>query len=63
MEYQSKYLVDKVNEYDRRINDVANGEAVQHVVAQVKEMKEKLVDLEDESAKKVKIFIRDQFGI
>lgn len=63
MEYQSKYLVDKVNEYDRRINDVANGEAVQHFVAQAKEMKEKLVDLEDESAKKVKIFIRDQFGI
>lgn len=63
MEYQSQYLVDKVNEYDRRINDVANGEAVQHVVAQAKEMKEKLVDLEDESAKKVKIFIRDQFGI
>ena len=51
MEYQSKYLVDKVNEYDRRINDVANGEAVQHFVAQAKEMKEKLVDLEDESAK------------
>ena len=32
MEYYGKYLEDKVNDYDPKIN-VANSEAVQHVVA------------------------------
>ena len=47
MEHHSKDLENNVNEYDQKINDVVNGEAAQHVVAQAKEMKAKLIDLED----------------
>ena len=32
MKYYSKDLEEKVNEYDQKINDAANGEAVQHVI-------------------------------
>ena len=47
MYYHSKDLEDKVNEYDRKIDNVANSEVVQYVAAQAKELKEKLVRLED----------------
>lgn len=30
MEYHNKHLVDNVNTHHRTINDVANGEALQH---------------------------------
>ena len=46
MNYHSKDLKDKVNEYDRKIIDVTNCEHMQHV-AVATEMKGKSVDLEN----------------
>ena len=49
MELHRKDIEDKVRRYNLKIKNEANREAVQHVLAQAKKIKEKLIDLQDKA--------------
>ena len=49
MELHSKDIEDKVGGYNLKIKNEANREAVHHVLAQAKKIKEKLIDLQDKA--------------